>query len=150
MMKVTLILILLSCTQIVGLAQQDSQWLLDFERAKEVALKENKTILISFAGSDWCKPCIKLTREVFEAEEFSIYASDNLVLLLLDFPRLKKNAISKDQLKHNEMLAERYNQDGVFPLVVLTDHEGNVISQTGYRPGGAESFIHYLNTSLEK
>lgn len=149
-MKTFIILVFLSCSFLSAIAQQESHWHLDFEVVKQIAREENKTILMSFAGSDWCKPCIKLTREVFETKEFQSYAQENLVLLLLDFPRLKKNAIPKDQVLHNEKLAEKYNRDGAFPLIVLTNQEGEEIGHTGYRTGGAEPFIKYLNTILEK
>ena len=65
-------------------------WLEDYQVALERSKSENKPVLISFAGSDWCKPCIKLTREVFETPVFEEFAKGQLVLLLLDFPRLKK------------------------------------------------------------
>lgn len=109
---------------------------------------ENKPVLISFAGSDWCKPCIKLTKEVFETERFKAFAGDNLVLLLLDFPRLKKNEISKHQTAHNERLAAIYNREGAFPTVVLIDPEEKVLGKTGYIQGGPVSYIHYLESIL--
>lgn len=128
--------------------QANAKWLTDYDRAVEIATAENKPILISFAGSDWCKPCIKLTKEVFEQPAFVDYANEQLVLLLLDFPRLKKNALSGTQVTHNEKLAESYNQEGIFPLVILINSKGEVIDKTGYRPGGAVSFIEYLESVL--
>lgn len=141
-------LITLIGLSITSYAQENEHWLKDFDKAKEIAAKEHRPILMSFAGSDWCKPCIKLTREVFETPEFQDYAKDHLVLLLLDFPRLKKNALPKEQVKHNEKMAEKYNHDGSFPLVVLVDAEGKVIDKTGYQAGGPDNFIAYLNKTL--
>lgn len=131
-----------------SMEEESDIWLTDYETAMAKAKEENKPMLLSFAGSDWCKPCIMLTREVFETPEFEKYASDNLVLLLLDFPRLKKNKLSDDQTKHNESLAAKYNKTGEFPLVVLVDANGEVIAKTGYQKGGAEHFIEYLNSVL--
>jgi hypothetical protein len=44
-----------------------------------------------------------------------------------DFPRQKKNQLSKEQVKLNEALAERYNKDGKFPFTVLVNEKGVVL-----------------------
>lgn len=128
--------------------EESDIWLTNYETALSKAKEENKPVLLSFAGSDWCKPCIMLTREVFQTPEFESYAKENLVLLLLDFPRLKKNKLSDEQTKHNETMAAKYNNTGEFPLVVLVDANGKVIAKTGYQKGGAEHFIEYLKSVL--
>ncbi|MCX2741026.1 thioredoxin family protein [Pontibacter anaerobius] len=120
------------------------EWKVKYEAAVAEAKAEHKPILMVFAGSDWCKPCIMLSKEVWESEEFKQYAKDNLVLLELDFPRMKKNQLPADQTKQNEELAAKYNKDGMFPLVVLTDEEGNVIAKTGYKAGGPAKYIEHL------
>ncbi|MEZ0485003.1 thioredoxin family protein [Fibrella aquatica] len=100
------------------------QWQLNMEQAKIEAKSSNKLILLNFSGSDWCGPCIKLKKEVFESDAFLTYAGQHLVLVRADFPRLKKNQLSSQQTTHNETLAERYNPDGQFPLTVLIDASG--------------------------
>ena len=128
--------------------EESDIWLTNYEAAVTMAKEKNKPVLLSFAGSDWCKPCILLTREVFQTPEFEAYAKENLVLLLLDFPRLKKNKLSDAQTKHNESMAAKYNNSGEFPLIVLVDTDGKVIAKTGYQKGGAEHFIKYLKSVL--
>lgn len=140
--------LVLITTSSFSVEESEGLWLQNIEEAKAKAKEENKPILMSFAGSDWCRPCIMLTKEVFEDEQFKAYAQENLVLLLLDFPRLKKNKLSDEQTQHNESLAAKYNTDGEFPLVVITDAEGKVIAKTGYQKGGAENFINYLKSVL--
>lgn len=125
-------------------------WKVNYEAAATKAKAEHKPILIVFAGSDWCKPCIMLRKEVWESEAFKKYAKDNLVLLELDFPRLKKNQLSAEQTKQNEALAAKYNQSGEFPLVVLTDENGTVIAKTGYKAGGPEKYIEHLKSIQKK
>jgi len=66
-------------------------WQTDFNKAKEDASKQNKAILISFSGSDWCGPCIRMEKEIFESDVFTNYATNNLVLVKADFPREKKD-----------------------------------------------------------
>lgn len=102
-------------------------WETDFENAKEKAGKEHKLILLNFSGSDWCGPCIRLHKEIFGAAAFENFAETNLVLVNADFPRLKKNQLSKDQQRKNDKLADQYNPQGNFPYTVLLDAEGKVI-----------------------
>ncbi len=108
-------------------------WQLNFEQAKTEAKGSNKLILLNFSGSDWCGPCIKLKKEVFESDAFATYADQHLVLVRADFPRSKKNQLSPQQTTHNESLAERYNPEGQFPLTVLIDANGKALKQwVGY------------------
>ncbi|GEO04360.1 hypothetical protein AAE02nite_20240 [Adhaeribacter aerolatus] len=65
-------------------------WLTNLEKAKTEAKAKQKLILLNFSGSDWCVPCIKLERGIFETEAFKKYAADKLVLVKADFPRQKK------------------------------------------------------------
>lgn len=117
------------------LAAPTAEWKLDFAAAKTEAVTNHKMILLNFSGSDWCGPCIKLKKEVFETSEFEAYAVQNLVLLRADFPRQKKNQLPKDQVALNEALAERYNQKGVFPLTLLLDERGKVVGEwKGFQP----------------
>ncbi|MDN5204977.1 thioredoxin family protein [Fulvivirgaceae bacterium BMA10] len=123
-------------------------WLTDYEQALAKSKTSGKKVLISFAGSDWCKPCIKLTKEVFESETFQNFADENLVMLLADFPRLKKNRLSKEQVKHNEQLAKKYNNEGVFPLVVLVDSQGMTLDKIGYKDGNPQRFLNRIKSVL--
>ncbi len=102
-------------------------WSTDFEKAKTEALESHKFILLSFSGSDWCIPCIKMKKEIFETAEFENFADGKLVLLKADFPRLKKNQLDKQQTKQNEDLAATYNPQGAFPFTVLMDAHGKVL-----------------------
>ena len=110
-------------------------WLTDFEKAKTEAKASHKRILVNFSGSDWCGPCIKLTKEVFGSETFKKYAEKNLVLVNADFPRQKKNQLSKELTKHNEALADQYNKAGTFPLTLLLDENGKVLKKWEGNPG---------------
>jgi len=66
-------------------------------------------------------------------------------MLELDFPYRKKNQLPKEQKAHNEQLAEQYNQEGVFPKVVLLDAEKNIIGQLQYEKNmTAAQFIKQL------
>lgn len=128
-------------------------WHTNIDTALWQAKKTDKLLLISFSGSDWCKPCIKLSKEVLETEEFITFAEKHLVLLKADFPKYKQNQLSKEQTQHNEKLAEKYNTDGAFPLLVLLDKEMKLLWKGGYSEGGPAQYIpkfeKYVPTSTE-
>ncbi len=125
-----------------------TEWHIDFNTALEEAQKNQKQVLIYFSGSDWCRPCILLKKEVFDTDTFRNYAADHYVLLQLDFPARKKNRLPEAQLKHNENLAERYNKSGAFPRVVIVDGEEKVRAEAGYQKGGPQAYIDHLNKLL--
>jgi thioredoxin-related protein len=104
-------------------------WGLDMEQAKTEAKAEHKLIFLYFSGSDWCGPCIKLKKDIYESEEFGAFANEHLVLVKADFPRQKKNQLDKKQTQHNEVLAEKYNNKGKFPFSVLINADGKVLKE---------------------
>ncbi|MFM6947872.1 MAG: thioredoxin family protein [Aquirufa sp.] len=109
-------------------------WGLDFNQAVTESKQNNKLILLNFSGSDWCGPCIKLKKDVFESAEFKNFSTEKLVLVRADFPRLKKNQLDKFQQDKNDILAEKYNPNGKFPLTVLIDSNGKVLHEwEGYQ-----------------
>ena len=77
-------------------------WETDFSKAQQSAKTEHKLILVNFSGSDWCGPCIRMHKDIFESNSFTQYAGEHLVLVNADFPRLKKHELSKDQQKKND------------------------------------------------
>lgn len=140
------LIIFLSILLIPAISLYSQNWLTDFEKAKEQASADDKPIILVFSGSDWCVPCMKLEREIWEKETFIDYADSNYVMLRADFPKRKKNRLPEAQQKHNEMLAEKYNSTGAFPLVVVLDAEGNVLGRTGYKSIEPEAYIELLNS----
>ena len=121
-------------------------WQTDFTKAKELSKAGNKSIILVFQGSDWCAPCIKLDKKIWSSEEFRNYAADHFVMLLADFPRKKQNMLPPEQKSKNEQLAETYNRNGYFPLVVVLDKDGKVLGQTGYRNISVKEYINLLES----
>lgn len=122
-MKLTLSLLILS------IFVSYPEWLTDFNKAQQEAAQNKKMILLNFSGSDWCGPCIRMKKEIFDVDVFNNYAAEHLVLVSADFPRLKKNQLSKEQTKQNEGLADKYNKEGKFPLTVLLDADGKLLKE---------------------
>ena len=120
-------------------------WETDWKVATQKSKKNNQKLILVFSGSDWCIPCIKLEKEIWEAESFKAYALENYVLLRADFPKRKKNALSKKKQTHNDKLAERFNAAGYFPLVVVISPEDKVLGQLGYEKSTPEKYIELIN-----
>ena len=125
-----------------------SVWLTDFNKAKQEAVSNNKFILLNFSGSDWCGPCMRTKKEIFDSDVFNNYVKDNLVLLNADFPRLKKNKLDDALTKSNEALAEIYNPNGEFPLTLLLDAKGKVLKQwVGFPDKTPAQFVDDIKAS---
>ena len=123
----------------------------DFDTAIQKSKDENKTMMMVFSGSDWCKPCIQLKKTILSSETFTAYSQDKLILLELDFPYKKKNQLDKEQLKHNEALADKYNKEGAFPKLILLNSEKQVIGQAEYRKNmTADQMIQQIDPLLQK
>lgn len=119
-------------------------WRSNFEQAKSEAKKDHKLILLKFSGSDWCVPCIRMEKDVFNADTFTQFAEDKLVMVNADFPR-KKSGLDKAIIKQNEALAEQYDKEGHFPYTVLLDADGKVLKVwDGYKGDKPEEFIDQI------
>jgi len=117
----------------------------DYQEALKAAKESKKSILMVFSGSDWCANCIKLKKNVLDTESFELYASQNLILLILDFPSGKKNSLSKDQVKKNEALAEKYNPEGSFPrVIILSPEEISLGEIKSYKNETPEKYIEMI------
>jgi len=120
-------------------------WLGDFKEATSEASKTHKLILINFSGSDWCGPCIRERKEILENATFENYAAEHLVLVRADFPRQKKNQLSKEQTQRNEALADKYNPEGKFPYTLLVDEHGKVLTTwDGFPNVSPENFVQQI------
>ena len=140
-MKKNLIIMLLFMVT-VGYSQE---WKSNLEEAKKEATEQNKKILLVFSGSDWCAPCIKLDKNVWQSEAFKNESQKNWILIKADFPKKKANLLSPELTANNQKLAEKYNTEGNFPLVVLLDKNGKVLGEQGYLNIGAEDYIQTIH-----
>lgn len=125
------------------------EWLTDFTTAKDLAAVDNRPIILVFQGSDWCAPCIKLDRDIWQSEAFKEYAAQHYIMLLADFPRKKKNALSDAQTHANALLADAYNPNGNFPLVLVLDTAGKILGKTGYKKTSPQKYIDLLNSFIQ-
>lgn len=134
---------------LVPITMFSQNWKSNFEEAKAEAIKQEKNILLVFSGSDWCAPCIKLDKNIWQSEEFKKYSDQNYILYKADFPKKKANQLSDTLKNQNNELAEKYNQNGNYPLVVLLDKNGKVLGMTGYKNVSPNDYLEILK-SLDK
>lgn len=139
-MKKLIIALFLGLTS-VGFAQD---WTPKLQEAQVLATKENKNILLVFSGSDWCAPCIKLDKTVWQSTDFISESAKSWVLVKADFPKKKEHALPESQKLHNAKLAEKYNTEGYFPLVVVLDKNGKILGKTGFKNVSASDYIALL------
>jgi thioredoxin-related protein len=122
-------------------------WKTNLAEARREAAAKHKYILLNFSGSDWCGPCMRMDREIFENAAFKTFAGESLVLVNVDFPKQAKNQLSQQQQQENAVLANRYNTAGLLPFTVLLDENGRVLKQWEGYPGiSAERFIASVKT----
>lgn len=98
-------------------------WSTDLEAAFSQAKKENKPVLVEFTGSDWCPPCIQMRKNVFSQKAFTDVASQDYILVELDFPQ--KNTAVREK---NAPYAEKFGIKA-FPTVILFDSKGKESSR---------------------
>lgn len=155
-MKPMLVTAVFACLFVFRLIAQEEagaacKWFQRMEAAKQAAADKGLPILMVFSGSDWCRPCMQMKKEVWDKPAFQDYARESLVLLELDFPTRKKNQLSPGQAAHNEALAEQYNPKGEFPAAVLISPEGKEIARFGYNPSlSAQDYAGYLKTQIAR
>jgi thioredoxin-related protein len=141
MKKILFYLILTFTLQLC--AQENNH--ISFNETIEKAKAQNKRVLLYFSGSDWCAPCVKFKKQFILTDAFKSYSNENLLIYNADFPRQKKNQLSKEITNENEALAEKYNKNGLFPLILLLDVEGKVIKKWDHLPTETlEEFIAKL------
>ncbi|MBN2841801.1 MAG: thioredoxin family protein [Sedimentisphaerales bacterium] len=97
-------------------------WSGDLAAAQQIAGSENKNILVAFHTS-WCGYCTKMKNEVYSTAAFQKFASDNLVLVMLD------GDVAKDAVM-------QYGING-YPSYVVLGPDGKVLNNfAGYMPVG--------------
>ncbi|WP_394776406.1 thioredoxin family protein [Flavobacterium sp.] len=124
---------------------QELKWYTDVKEAITVSNKEQKPMLMFFTGSDWCGWCIRLQNEVLKTPEFKKWATDNVVLVELDYPR--RTPQTPEIKNQNNELQQAFGIQG-FPTVYFTSAEskdGKVnfkgLGQTGYVAGGPSAWL---------
>lgn len=118
-----------------------AEWTTDYQSALSAAQGTGREIFLFFTGSDWCGWCMRLEAEILGTEEFKEYASGNLVLVKLDFPR--RIAQSEFTRSRNRQLAQKFGIEG-YPTIVVLNDAGEEVGRLGYQEGGPGPFVKKL------
>ena len=147
-----LALVLFLTLSISTIQAQDLTWHTDVNKASELAMKTKKPMMLFFTGSDWCGWCIKLQNEVFKTPEFIKWASENVTLVELDFPRRKQ--LTPELAQQNRNLEQMFGVRG-YPTVwfvkpQLVDGKVNFdrLGSTGYVANGPQGWLPGANQIL--
>lgn len=154
-MKKILFILFISLSSFVSNAQEGLTWHTDMSKATELSMKEKKPLLLFFTGSDWCGWCIRLQNEVFKKEEFTKWATENVILVELDYP---KRTPQEETLKMQNQQMQQIFQVRGYPTIWLVNPEktaeGKVnlsaLGSTGYVAGGPEKWLEGANTIIKK
>lgn len=115
-----------------------------YQEVLKDAKATDKPLLLVFSGSDWCSNCIKLKANVFDQKDFRVLQKESFEMYTADFPRTKK-AVEDRRTLDNEMLAERFNPKGQFPLVLLLDANQQVLKKTSGKLNTVKDFKDWLS-----
>jgi thioredoxin-related protein len=152
-MKNTFLLFILLFGLVTAQAQE-IKWHTDVKEAISLGSKENKPLLLFFTGSDWCGWCIRLQKEVLLTPEFAKWATENVILVELDYPR--RTPQTPEIKKQNGELQQAFGIQG-FPTIHFangTDKQGKVnfegLGNTGYVAGGPVAWLAVANKILNR
>lgn len=98
------------------------KWTMDLDAAKKVAAEKKLPILLDFSGSDWCGWCKVMEENVFTKPEWAAYVTNNLMMVLLDYPS-DKSLVPEKYIERNDVLKNEYGVRG-YPTFVVLDSDG--------------------------
>lgn len=113
-------------------------WLTDYDAALSVATESGRPVLTIFTGSDWCPHCKTLEDNVLATDTFHSWASDNVVLLMIDLPQ---QGISPAVRSARSQVCIKYGVR-TFPSALLIGPDGQKITvKKGYNGQSAATWV---------
>jgi protein disulfide-isomerase len=122
-------------------AVKPGNWTVDCRAALAQAKQEKRRVFLLFTGSDWSAFSQRFHKEILSSPEFARYAIDNLVLVMIDFP---KTFTQPEALKsQNNALMKAFKIERL-PMVVILNSEGKPLGLLPFEEGGPANFIDSL------
>jgi protein disulfide-isomerase len=119
-------------------AIKTGSWTTDVRAAIAQAKVQHRRVFLLFTASDWSAFSQRFYKEVLSTPEFGRYATEKLILVMLDFPKgIAQNQALKDQ---NQTLLKALKIER-FPTVVLLNSDGKTLGMLPYEEGGPVKFI---------
>ena len=119
----------------------------DIDFIEQDSLSQQEAVLYVFTGSDWCRECKRLEKEVLENAVFSsTMVKNGIQIQLIDFPQRKK--LDVKIVERNESIAEKYNFEGVFPTLVISPQNTESYQRIYYQNENSEAFSQKILNEL--
>lgn len=99
-----------------------------FTDAQAIAIRENKLILLLLSGEDWCAPCVKLKKKVWNEPDFQEFISREFVRLELYIPKQESYGPEWTVFKEYDELKNKY-QAPFLPTILVLTPKGEVIQK---------------------
>ena len=104
------------------------RWTMDYRAVLKKAKKYKKPIFINFTGSDWCKWCILMAKNVFSKSTWKKFAKKNLYMAYIDFPKMDPSLVPDKYVERNQKLMQEFGVRG-FPTFIVLDYDGTEIGR---------------------
>lgn len=135
------------------------EWYTDITQIAKLSKETKKPVFGFFTGSDWCGWCHKLQADVMSKPGFKSWAQKNVILMELDFPRMKQ--LPEELAKQNASLQQFFKVQGyptvwIFNITQDSATRFNIIPKgsLGYpagNPGREEkAFLHTADSILHR
>lgn len=122
-------------------------WFTNLDSAKANAACEKKPLFLLLTGSDWCQSCKCIDDNIFNTEKFKTYATENLILCKIDFPR---NIILPDSvLAYRKKIYKDYHGKG-FPSMLLINKNDLTVGRLNNWCDYPDEFYNELDELLFK
>ena len=110
-------------------------WADNFTSAQYKASQSDKPIILFFTGK-WCVPCKVMKRNVWADDQVTKIVNSSFIPLTIDV----------DDPDHAAILTRYNNDNGVTPITIITDPNGNALQ---WRVGGIgkSEFLELLRAS---
>jgi len=126
---VTTVAALVLASTAAAVAEEAIVWQQDFAAAKQLAAQTNRLVLVHF-WAPWCRPCMKLEREVFAQPQVGSSVMTNYV-------PVKLNA------DHHGALARAFGVKSI-PTDVIVAPDGRVVTHFN-SPSSATTYVAQMN-----
>lgn len=100
----------------------DMEWMTSVEDAAAKAARHNKMMLVWFTGSDWCKACMYLQKNVLDKPEFVQWVRKNYVPVELNVPMNAALVGGEEQLRQNKKFCDDFGIK-IFPSLMIVTPE---------------------------
>ena len=114
-----------------------AKWMTSYPKAKQLAGKEKKPLLLVFTDREDCQECVMLEGRVFATEAFAQWSREQVILMRVD---LSADGIEGPGGKQSVKLREEFAVENL-PVVVFVDGDGQERGRLEYVQGDSLTWI---------